>query len=361
MNESIIVGMSGGVDSAVAAYQLIKLGYSVEAVFMKNWDEKDTQFCSVAEDYKDALRVCEKLDITLRTIDFTVQYWDNVFKNFLRECELGRTPNPDIMCNEKIKFHEFLNYCLELGAQKIATGHYAIINKINDRYQILRGTDISKDQSYFLYALNQNQISKSLFPVGNLKKQNLRRIAHEIGLHNYNKKDSTGICFIGERNYKQFLKKFLPPKPGLISTINNEIIGEHDGLMYYTHGQRQGIGIGGGFGKTNDPWYVLEKNIAENILIVGQGQKNPELYHNILIASNINWISGNFPKEVSQITAKIRYRGLDYNCDIEERDEKSIIVKFEEPQFAISPGQSIVFYDKEICLGGAIIDSRSRS
>ena len=358
MNETIIIGMSGGVDSAVAASILIQDGYNVEALFMKNWDEDDKEFCTAAKDYKDALQVCDKLNIPLRSIDLTKEYWDKVFKIFLKECEIGRTPNPDIICNREIKFRAFLDYATNLGANKIATGHYAKIKKQNGLYHLLRGEDKSKDQSYFLYRLDQSQISKSIFPLEKVNKNNVRKIADDLGFLNYDKKDSTGICFIGERNFRGFLKKFIKPKPGNIINNKGTTIGKHEGLSFYTLGQRQGLGIGGGHGIKEAPWYVSEKIISSNELVVVQGHDHPDLYHNQLIAKNVSWITGHPPSKNKKLTAKIRYRGKDSDCNV-ILDTNDILVNFDSPMFAIAPGQSVVFYENEYCIGGGIIESRS--
>ena len=357
MSDTIIIGMSGGVDSAVAASVLIKNGYDVEAVFMKNWDENDVEFCTAAQDYKDALQVCEMLDIPLRSIDLTDEYWEKVFKIFLEECKVGRTPNPDIICNKEIKFRAFLDYALELGAKQIATGHYAQIKSHDNIFQLLRGKDPNKDQSYFLYRLDQYQISKSIFPIGDLNKEYVRKKANDLGFLNHNKKDSTGICFIGERNYKKFLKRYFNTQPGDIVSNKGEIIGQHEGLMYYTYGQRQGIGIGGGYSNREAPWYVSDKILSENRLIVVQGHDHPDLYHSFLTASNISWVSGSVPLSENNITAKIRYRSKDTSCRI-IKHSNNILVEFDSLQFAIAPGQSIVFYTNDICIGGGIIESR---
>ena len=349
--------MSGGVDSAVAASILVEQGYNVEAIFMKNWDEKDKEFCTAAEDYKDALQVCDKLNIPLRSIDLIEEYWEKVFKIFLDECKAGRTPNPDILCNKEIKFKAFLEYAKELGADQIATGHYAITSDKDGDFELKRGKDNNKDQSYFLCRLNQYQLSKSVFPIGELNKNLVREKAEKLGFMNYNKKDSTGICFIGERNFKNFLKKFFSIQPGEIVNKNGQAIGQHQGLMYYTYGQRQGLGIGGGYSSQEAPWYVSDKIIDENKLVVVQGQTNSDLYHTRLTASNVNWISGVPPQESQNITAKIRYRSNDTSCQINYRSN-DMLIDFEQPQFAIAPGQSIVFYDQNVCLGGGFIETR---
>jgi len=355
--KNIVIGMSGGVDSAVAASILVEQGYNVEAIFMKNWDEKDKEFCTAAEDYKDALQVCDKLNIPLRSIDLIEEYWEKVFKIFLDECKAGRTPNPDILCNKEIKFKAFLEHAKELGADQIATGHYAMTSDKDGDFELKRGKDNNKDQSYFLCRLNQYQLSKSIFPIGELNKNLVREKAKKLGFMNYNKKDSTGICFIGERNFKNFLKKFFSIQPGEIVNKNGQAIGQHQGLMYYTYGQRQGLGIGGGYSSQEAPWYVSDKIIDENKLVVVQGQTNSDLYHTRLTASNVNWISGVPPQESQNITAKIRYRSNDTSCQINYRSN-DILIDFEQPQFAIAPGQSIVFYDQNVCLGGGFIETR---
>jgi tRNA-specific 2-thiouridylase len=360
MRDTIVIGMSGGVDSAVAASILVENGYNVEAVFMKNWDEEDQEFCTAAEDYKDALQACEILNIPLRSVDLTDQYWEKVFKVFLNECEKGRTPNPDILCNKEIKFRAFLDYALELGATRIATGHYAQIKTTGNNFQLLRGKDSNKDQSYFLYRLDQSQVSKSIFPIGTLDKKRVREKANDLGFLNHNKKDSTGICFIGERNFRKFLKKYLDEQPGEIISDKGTVIGEHEGLMYYTYGQRQGLGIGGGHGTIDAPWYVSNKIIHENRLVVVQGHDHPDLYHSYLTATNINWISGSSPGVNDIITSKIRYRSKDSGCKIKKQSD-SVLVEFDSPQFAVAPGQSIVFYHNDVCIGGGIIENRSNT
>ncbi len=356
MKDSIIVGLSGGVDSAVAAAILVEKGYQVEGLFMKNWEE-DSKFCTSEQDYKDALQICNSIDIPLRSVNFSKEYWEKVFKKFLIEYKLGRTPNPDILCNTEIKFKAFLDYALELGANKIATGHYAI-NKSKDGCQNLyKGNDANKEQSYFLYGLNQEQLSHALFPLGTWNKENVRKKALELGFLNFNKKDSTGICFIGERHFKDFLKNYIPSQPGDIESINGCVIGRHEGSMYYTIGQRKGLGIGGVKNSKELPWYVVDKITKKNKLIVAQGKNNSQLYHQYLDCSNVHWISGDAPKK-NNLKAKIRYRGDDSDCSIQITDSKSVLVNFKNPQFAISPGQSIVFYHKSLCLGGGVINSR---
>lgn len=353
--DKIIVGMSGGVDSSVAAGLLIEEGYDVQGLFMKNWEEDDTEdYCAAEEDLSDAESVCDKLGITLHTVNFSSEYWDRVFSYFLDEYKAGRTPNPDILCNKEIKFKAFLDYALSLGADKIATGHYARINNINGKSQLLRGLDSDKDQSYFLYALNQNQLNHSLFPIGNYKKSEVREIAKRTGLNTHDKKDSTGICFIGERRFNDFLEKYLPANPGDIVTDDGRTIGKHNGLMYYTIGQRKGIGIGGMKDSNDEPWYVVDKDIRSNRLIIGQGINHPRMHHNALECDQLEWIGGE--PTIDQCTAKIRYRQDDQSCHLKKIEGDRIQVVFDKPQRAITPGQSIVFYNNEICLGGGVIN-----
>lgn len=351
----IAVGISGGVDSAVAASLLIEEGYDVEGIFMKNWEE-DSEYCTVEKDYKDALQVCDILDIPLRSVNFAKEYWEKVFQYFLEEYKNGRTPNPDIMCNSEIKFKEFLKYAIDLGADKIATGHYVRSNILQDSVELLKGLDKGKDQSYFLHTLTQKQLSKSLFPLGELNKAQVREHAEKKGFNNFNKKDSVGICFIGERNFKNFLKDYLPSKPGKIVTESGKKIGAHDGLMFHTIGQRKGLKIGGGNGDNSNAWYVIEKDINHNELIVGQGHDHPLLYKKNIQVSKIHWIN-NEKVELGELSAKIRYRASDHKCSITELKDGQALIEFEVPQFAIANGQSVVFYNDEICLGGATINS----
>ena len=350
----ITVGMSGGVDSAVAASILVEQGHDIEGLFMKNWEE-DSEYCNAEEDYKDALQVCDTLDIPLRSVNFAKEYWDRVFQHFLDEYRSGRTPNPDILCNTEIKFKEFLNFAKDLGADKIATGHYVRNKEVDGRVQLLKGMDLGKDQSYFLYGLNQKQISSTLFPIGDLKKPNVRERAEKLGFDNFDKKDSVGICFIGERDFKEFLQQYIPAQPGIIVTSRGTKVGDHDGLMYYTLGQRKGLGIGGGHGDGEGAWYVLDKDLENNELIVGQGHDHAGLYQKRLTASDLHWTSGVAPEFVN-LNAKIRYRAKDAPCRITDLNDTKISIEFEEPRFAIAPGQSVVFYSENICLGGAIID-----
>ena len=358
MSDTVVVGMSGGVDSSVTAKILKDQGYNVECVFMKNW-EGDDENCNAEEDYKDALSVCDHLDIPLRSVNFSNEYWDKVFQYFIDEYARGRTPNPDVLCNREVKFKAFLDYAFDLGAVKIATGHYAQIVEYKDEFQLLKGLDKNKDQSYFLYLLGQNELSKSMFPIGNIDKATVRKLAENSGLINHAKKDSTGVCFIGEQKFfKEFLKKYIPVKPGLIQTIDGKVCGEHDGLMYYTMGQRKGLGIGGGHGFKEAPWFVADKDLINNILIVAQGHDHPSLFHQELEADQIHWINEAPLNSLENISAKIRYRQNDQPCNITELSMNNCKVKFKEPQFAITPGQSIVFYIDNRCVGGAIIDKR---
>jgi tRNA-specific 2-thiouridylase len=355
--EKIMVGMSGGVDSSVAALLLIEQGYSVEGLFMKNWEEDDdADYCAAAEDLADAQSVCDNLGIILHSVNFASEYWDRVFRHFLYEYSAGRTPNPDILCNKEIKFHAFLDHAMSLGADKIATGHYVRSRVANGQTQLLRGIDDNKDQSYFLHALNESQFEHALFPVGELPKNEVREIARKHELATHDKKDSTGICFIGERRFDTFLQRYLPAKPGIIQSDSGETLGKHNGLMYYTMGQRKGLGIGGLQNADETPWYVVDKDLENNILIVAQGQDHPRLYHNTLETSHIHWINAS-DSAVTSCAAKIRYRQADQHCTIEYPAEDQYIIHFEHAQRAITPGQSIVFYQGEVCLGGGVIET----
>jgi len=355
--QRVIVGMSGGVDSSVAAQQLIEQGYIVEGLFMKNWEQDDDEaYCAAADDLNDAQQVCDQLGIKLHSVNFSDQYWDRVFKNFLDEYSAGRTPNPDILCNKEIKFKAFLDYALQLGAHFIATGHYVQCSNENAQYQLLKGLDENKDQSYFLYTLTQHQLRHSLFPVGAIEKPDVRRIAEKSGFITHDKKDSTGICFIGERKFKDFLQRFLPAQAGDIKTLDGKTIGKHHGLMYYTLGQRKGLGIGGVKDAVEAPWFSVKKDLNQNILYVAQGDDS-SLYHTHLQASQLSWVSGNAPELPFACKAKIRYRQPDQNCTIHRIEAGSVSVSFEQAQRAITPGQSVVFYDRNICLGGGIIDA----
>lgn len=355
----VILGMSGGVDSSVAALLLKEEGYEVIGIFMKNWDEEaEDGYCTATEDYEDVKRVCHQIGIPYYTVNFENEYWNRVFKYFLEEYKRGRTPNPDVICNKEIKFKSFLDYALKLDADYLATGHYARIDYLEGGYRLLRGKDPDKDQTYFLCTLGQEQLAKTLFPIGHLTKKRVREIAREAGLKTAEKKDSTGICFIGERNFKEFLSNYLPAQPGEIRTLSGEVIGWHDGLMYYTLGQRRGLGIGGGKGnEAGEPWYVAGKDLKENVLYVVQGADNPALFSSGLLATDLHWVSGEAPAESFTCTAKFRYRQADQGVTVNLKPENSCEVIFDRPQKAITPGQFAVFYQGEVCLGGGIIDS----
>ena len=356
-NNKVIVGLSGGVDSSVATLLLLEQGYKVEALFMKNWEEDDKDgHCTAEQDLSDAQKVADKLGVKLHTINFSADYWDDVFNHFLQEHKKGRTPNPDVLCNQKIKFKVFLEHALSLGADKIATGHYARISENNGTYQLKTGLDNNKDQSYFLYLLGQKQLSKSLFPLGDISKTKVREIATEHDLITADKKDSTGICFIGERNFSQFLQTYLPKQQGDIIDQDGQFIKHHEGLAFYTMGQRKGLEIGGGFGESGEPWFVADKRIENNELVVVQGD-HALLYHKALSASDTHWI-GNPPTLPLACTAKIRYRQQSQVCTIDQDDNGQLRVVFDQSQRAVTPGQSIVFYNLDVCLGGAIIESR---
>lgn len=358
--KKVIVGMSGGVDSSVSAYLLQQQGYQVTGLFMKNWEEDDdTEYCSAAADLADAQAVCDKLGIELLTINFAAEYWDNVFEHFLEEYKAGRTPNPDILCNKEIKFKAFLEYAAEdLGADYIATGHYVRRRDINGTTQLLRGLDSNKDQSYFLYTLSHDQVAQSLFPVGELEKPEVRRIAEQLGLITAKKKDSTGICFIGERKFRDFLARYLPAKPGPIMTVDGQEIGQHDGLMYHTLGQRKGLKIGGTREGSDEPWYVVDKDVENNILIVAQGHEHPRLMSAGLIAQQLDWVSREPLTQPMRCVVKTRYRQEDIPCTVTPLGDDKIRVRFDNPVAAVTPGQSAVFYQDEVCLGGGVIEAR---
>ncbi|KRE46867.1 tRNA 2-thiouridine(34) synthase MnmA [Paenibacillus sp. Soil522] len=354
----VVVGMSGGVDSSVTALLLKQQGYDVVGIFMKNWDDTDEfGHCTAEEDSEDVRRVCEQIGIPYYTVNFERQYFDKVFTYFLDEYKRGRTPNPDVMCNREIKFGDFLKRAMELGADYLATGHYARVERTEDGLtKLLRGVDSNKDQTYFLSALNQKQLAKAMFPIGHLPKPEVRRIAEEAGLYTAKKKDSTGVCFIGERNFKTFLSGYLPAQAGdMIDIQSGEKKGRHDGLMYYTLGQRQGLGIGGS--GSGEPWFVADKDLERNILYVVQGESHPSLYSESLTASGMNWIMPVTDTGTFRCTAKFRYRQPDQGVSVTVLEDGSAHIAFDKPQKAITPGQAVVLYDGEECLGGGTIET----
>ncbi|KEA63874.1 tRNA-specific 2-thiouridylase MnmA [Marinobacterium lacunae] len=356
----VIVGMSGGVDSSVSALLLQQQGYQVEGLFMKNWDEDDgTEYCTAKEDLADAQAVCDKLGIHLHTANFAAEYWDNVFEHFLEEYKAGRTPNPDILCNREIKFKAFLEYAQMLGADMIATGHYVRRGMRDGHAVLLKGLDNNKDQSYFLHQVGEAELALTLFPVGELEKPAVRALAEKHDLITHNKKDSTGICFIGERRFSDFLKQYLPAQPGKIETPDGDVIGDHQGLMYYTIGQRQGLGIGGLADYPEEPWFVAGKDLARNVLIAVQGTDHPLLFAEWLTCTDIFWINGSAPVMPFKCKAKVRYRQSDQDCVITQT-ESGYKVQFDHPQRAVTPGQSAVFYLDDQCLGGGVIETTSR-
>ena len=363
----VVVGLSGGVDSAVSAYLLKEQGFEVIGVFMKNWeDDDDSEYCASNIDFLDAASVADVLGIEIEHVNFAVEYKDRVFAEFLSEYQGGRTPNPDILCNAEIKFKAFLDHAMRLGAEKIATGHYARVREVDGQFQLLKGLDASKDQSYFLHRLNQAQLAKTLFPVGELEKTEVRRIADAIGLPNAKKKDSTGICFIGERPFREFLNRYIANEPGPIKNELGQRIGEHVGLSFYTLGQRQGLGIGGLKAKGQErgggehtPWFVARKDLATNTLYVVQGHDHPWLLSSALTADNLSWCAGSAP-EKAHFGAKTRYRQADAGCAF-ATSASMMQLSFTEPQWAVTPGQSAVLYDGEVCLGGGIIASAETS
>jgi len=350
----VVVGMSGGVDSSVAAWLLKEQGFEVVGLFMKNWEDDDTdEYCSSRQDLVDAVAVAERIGIEIDAVNFSAEYRERVFVSFLAEYKAGRTPNPDVLCNAEIKFKAFLDHALSLGAERIATGHYAQVREVGGLMQLLKAEDGTKDQSYFLYRLDQRQLAKTLFPLGGLYKREVRDIARRLGLSVHDKKDSTGICFIGERPFREFLMRYLPPQPGDMVTPEGRHMGNHSGLMYYTIGQRQGLGIGG----AGEPWYVVAKDIARNTLVVAQGHDHPALYSERLNAADMNWIAAKPPHCHWVYAAKTRYRQPDAPCTISRLDDSGFAVEFAAPQWAITPGQSVVVYESKVCLGGGIIAS----
>lgn len=357
-NTRVIVGMSGGVDSSVAAWLLKDQGYQVEGLFMKNWDEDDgTEYCTAMTDLADAQAVSDTIGIRLHTASFAAEYWDRVFEHFLSEYQAGRTPNPDILCNKEVKFRAFLDYAITLGADYIATGHYTRQRSLADgsgKTRLLKGLDANKDQSYFLHAVSGDRIARTLFPVGELEKPEVRRIAEQQGFVTHDKKDSTGICFIGERKFSDFLKQYLPAQPGDIETPEGKKIGRHQGLMYHTIGQRQGLGIGGLSDFGDDPWYVAEKDLNRNVLTAVQGKHHSLLFSRGLLSGSVDWVAGESPAQSFFCKAKTRYRQPDQDCEVTVI-EGGVKVIFKEAQRAVTPGQSVVFYDGENCLGGGVI------
>ncbi len=352
MKRHIVVGMSGGVDSSVAAWLLKQQGHRVTGLFMKNWDDDDRDdYCPAKQDLIDAVAVADRIGIDIDAVNFSTEYKARVFENFLAEYKAGRTPNPDVLCNAEIKFKAFLDHAINMGADLIATGHYAQTREIDGLVQLLKAEDGSKDQSYFLYRLNQKQLRKTLFPVGGLYKREVREIARREGLPVFAKKDSTGICFIGERPFREFLSRYLPESPGPIENVDGKQIGTHSGLMFYTLGQRQGIGVGG----AGEPWYVAGKDMARNRLIVVQGRDHPALLGDRIMAKDLNWISGRAPRCNWVYAAKSRYRQADAPCSIARLQPDFCEIEFAEPQWAVTPGQSVVVYESRVCLGGGII------
>ena len=358
---SVVVGMSGGVDSSVAALLLKRAGYRVVGLFMKNWeDDDDAEYCSSRQDLVDAASAADVIGIDLEVVNFSAEYKDRVFAEFLREYESGRTPNPDVLCNSEIKFKAFLDHAVGLGAERIATGHYARVREFLGRFQLLKAEDGGKDQSYFLHRLNQRQLARTLFPIGHLLKREVRAVARDAGLANHGKKDSTGICFIGERPFREFLARYLPRRPGEIRSLEGDrVVGRHEGLMYYTLGQREGLGIGGVRGAPEQPWYVAGKDMGRNVLLVVQGHEHPALMRDRLTASNLSWVAGDAPADRPHVhwvySAKTRYRQPDAACEVERVDGGSCEMVFAAPQWAVTPGQSAVLYESRVCLGGGII------
>ena len=362
--QKIVIGMSGGVDSSVAAWLLKEQGYEVIGLFMKNWeDDDDSEFCSSRQDWIDAVSVADVIGVDIEAVNFSAEYKDRVFAEFLREYQAGRTPNPDVLCNAEIKFKAFLDHAMHLGADLIATGHYARVRQAGARFELLKAVDASKDQSYFLHRLNQAQLSKTLFPLGDIVKTEVRRIAARLALPNAQKKDSTGICFIGERPFREFLNRYLAYQPGPMKTPDGTTVGQHVGLSFYTLGQRKGIGIGGVKSYQNadgssDAWYVARKDIVNNTLYVVQGHAHPWLLSPALAAGQASWVAGEAP-QARAMSAKTRYRQADVACAIAPDGERDFALRFTHPQWAVTPGQSAVLYDGEVCLGGGIIDSSS--
>ena len=354
--QHLIVGISGGVDSAVAALLLLRDGHKVQGLHMSNWDDDD-QYCTAAEDYRDARKVCADLDIPLHRVNFVREYREQVFADFLDEYRRGGTPNPDVVCNRRIKFGAFLDYAMRLGGDGIATGHYAHIDRSGPTLKLLKGVDADKDQSYFLHAVKTNALSRSVFPIGGYTKTEVRRLANDYGFANHAKRDSTGICFIGERPFREFLSNYLPARPGRIETPDGNHIGTHDGLMYYTLGQRQGLKIGGRRGYDAAPWYVAGKNLARNALHVVQDHEHPLLWSSGLVATDMHWIAGSPPAMDFECHARTRYRQTEAACRVQVHADGAVRISFREPQWAVTPGQYAVLYREEECLGGGPIKS----
>ena len=352
----VIVGMSGGVDSSVAAWLLQQQGYAVQGLFMSNWDEDEDGYCTAAEDYQDARRVCERLGIALHKVSFAGEYRERVFAYFLAEYRAGRTPNPDVLCNREIKFGVCFDYARRLGADWVATGHYARVMH-DPRVRLLKGMDAAKDQSYFLHAMPAAALERTLFPIGSLRKEEVRRMARELTLPVFDKKDSTGICFIGERPFAQFLSQYLPAQPGIIEDLHGHELGQHGGLMYYTLGQRQGLGIGGRSDSSEEPWYVADKDLRRNVLVVVQGHDHPALLRNSARAAQLTWVADEPPAATFRCAAKVRYRQADQPCEVRIQPDGSCQVHFDTPQRAVTPGQYVVFYAGEECLGGGVIEA----
>lgn len=362
--ETVVVGMSGGVDSAVSALLLKRAGYKVVGLFMKNWEDDDTdEYCSTRQDLIDAVAAADVIGMDLEVVNFSAEYKERVFSSFLREYQAGRTPNPDVLCNAEIKFSAFLDHAVQLGAKRIATGHYAQVREFQGRFQLLKGEDGNKDQSYFLHRLNQAQLSRTMFPVGHLPKRDVRRIAADAGLANHAKKDSTGICFVGERPFREFLQRYLPVTPGDIRELDTDrVLGQHDGLMYHTIGQRKGLRIGGLKGMADEAgeheaWYAARKDMARNVLYVVRGHEHQALLSERLVAGDLSWVSGDLPHTHWVYAAKTRYRQPDAPCSIDAVDADRCEVVFAEAQWAVTPGQSVVVYESKVCLGGGLIMS----
>ena len=374
-SDLIMVGVSGGVDSSVAALLLKRAGANVAGMFMKNWEEDERLGpCRADDDRRDAVAVCARLGLSFHARNFAAEYWDSVFEHFLAEYRAGRTPNPDVLCNREIKFRTFLDHAASLGAARIATGHYARVDEVDGRHRLLRARDAGKDQSYFLYTLGQPQLARTLFPVGELPKPQVRALAREAALPVHAKKDSTGICFIGERDFRSFLSRYIPAQPGTIETPEGTPVGEHAGVMYYTLGQRDGLGIGGRRDASGEPWYVVGKSLERHALIVAQGTDNAHLRSTRLVAGELSWTAGAPPAAAFRCTAKVRYRQPDQSCEVvvvggasapmrgapsglKPLPQTKVEVRFDVPQRAVTPGQSVVFYAGEECLGGGVIEA----